>query len=45
MTSLVQLYVEEVKAGRLTIDEVPPRLRPKVEKALEEATAESDGPK
>ena len=45
MTSLVQLYVEEVKAGRLTIDEVPPMLRPKVEKAREEATAESDGPK
>lgn len=43
MSKLVQLYVMEVKAGRLTLDDVPSRLRAQVEKALEETQTENDG--
>ncbi|MDY0256267.1 CD1375 family protein [Gudongella oleilytica] len=34
MSKLVQLYVNEIKAGNLTIEDVPAGLKSKVEAAL-----------
>lgn len=34
MTKLVQLYANEIKAGNITIDDVPAGLRAKVEAVL-----------
>lgn len=33
---MVKLYVERILAGKMTIDDVPPRWREDVKKALEE---------
>lgn len=35
MSKLVQLYVGEIQAGNITIDEVPSGLRPQVQAALD----------
>lgn len=44
MSKLVQLYVDEIRAGNMTIDEVPSGLRAKVEKALAETQVETGDP-
>lgn len=36
MSKLVQLYVKEIKAGNITLEEVPAGLKSKVEAALAE---------
>ena len=36
MSKLVQLYVREIKAGNITLEDVPPGLKSKVEAALAE---------
>lgn len=36
MTGMVKLYVERIKAGRMTLEDVPPRWREQVREALED---------
>lgn len=44
MSKLVQLYVGEIQAGNMTIDDVPSRLRASVQVALDAAqTQQADG--
>lgn len=44
MSKLVQLYVGEIQAGNMTIDDVPSGLRPKVQAVLDAAqTQQADG--
>lgn len=42
MSKIVQLYAGEIRAGRITIEEVPPGLREKVEAALSESTEDGN---
>jgi len=44
MSKLVQLYVKEIRAGNITLEEVPAGLKSKVEAALaEEQEKEENG--
>jgi len=44
MSKLVQLYVKEIKAGNITLEEVPAGLKSKVEAALaEENNSQENG--
>lgn len=43
MSKLVQLYVNEIKDGNLTIEDVPAGLRPQVEAALAAGTGQENG--
>jgi len=39
---MVELYVKKIRAGEMTIDEVPERWREAVRKALENETSNND---
>lgn len=43
MSKLVQLYVNETKAGRMTIEDVPAGLRSQVEAALAAEEEQENG--
>lgn len=36
MSAIVMLYVKKIKAGKMTIDDVPPRWREEVREALDQ---------